>query len=184
MKRVITLDGIGTGRYSQKRVLKFLRERYGGEIALELGPGRKQEKLPHATIGLNESADPMSDIYADLNYGLPFLPDECIREIHSNQTLEHIKRENFIHLMNEMWRVLVPGGIMEHNVPDYRSPWAWGDPTHFNVFTPKSFQYFCQREDGTPFVERFSDYGIKCNFIMINQFVRIGLDIVVQMRKP
>jgi len=160
-----------------------LQEKYGDYICLELGPGRIAQPRPHATLGLNESADPYCDIYWDLEDGMPFL-DESIDHILSNQVLEHISRDRFIYLMNEFWRVLKPGGRMQHCVPDFRSEYAWGDPTHKNVFTPKTFQYFSTREDGTPFVERFSDYGIKCSFLILSHRVRPGVDITVEMVKP
>ena len=73
---------------------------------------------------------------------------------------------------------------MEHFVPHYLSPYAWGDPTHYTAYTETSIQYYCQRPDGTPFVEAFSDYGIKCNFIVMKHEVRRNIDIHFILRKP
>jgi len=176
----------GRTEYKHRRfkdVLAFLHDRYGDKyLKLELGPGRKQSLLTHPSIGLNPSADPVADIFWDLNNGIP-LPGDCIDEIYSNQTLEHIKRENFIFLMNEMWSVMKVGGVMEHCVPEYTSSAAVGDPTHYNMFSRDSFRYFCIRNDGTMFTDRFSDYGITCRFMMESQEVRPGLDITVRMVK-
>ena len=157
-----------------------LKKKYGDYIYLELGPGRIAEPRGHATLGLNRSADPFCDIYWNLERGIP-LRSRSVDFIYSNQVLEHVARK--IKLMNEFWRVLKSDGKMKHCVPDYRSEWAYADPTHLSVFTPKSFLYFSQREDGTPFVERFSDYGIECNFIT-RVHVRPGVDITVEMTKP
>lgn len=162
---------------------KLLRGKYGDEIVLELGPGRIAGPRGHATIGLNPSADPYCDIFFDLSRGIP-LEDGSVTKIVSNQVIEHIRRESFIQHMNDEYRVLKIGGTCEHCVPDFRSPYAWGDPTHQTIFTPKSFEYFCIREDGTPFVEQFSDYGITAAFRMISHRVRPGIDIVVVMEKP
>lgn len=166
----------------RKENTEKLRKKYGDVIFLELGPGRIDKPRPHATLGLNESADPYCDVYWDLEDGMPFL-SESIDIICSNQVLEHISRGNFIYLMNEFWRVLKPGGRMEHCVPDYRSEYAWGDPTHKNIFTPKSFQYFSQRPDGSPFVDSFSDYGIECRFLTLIR-VKPGVSITAEMVKP
>ncbi len=175
---------VGTGDL-MKANLALLRKLYGDHIKLELGPGRHGEppfrKRPWATIGLNSSADPHSDIYWDLEYGIP-LPDGCVDEIYCNQVLEHI--DNLILLMNDCWGVLRPGGFMEACVPHWMSEYACGDPTHVRSFSSVSFQYFCVDEKGKPFVESFSDYGIECRFILEKFIVRPQIDIVVVLRKP
>jgi predicted SAM-dependent methyltransferase len=156
---------------------------YGSYVKVELGPGRisEEHKRGYITIGLNPSADYFCDIYMDLEDGLPF-DDETVDEIYSNQFLEHISREKFIYFMNEQWRVLKPGGFMVHSVPTWDSPWAFADPTHKNWFQPNSFDYFSIRVDGEPFVNRFSDYGIKCAF-KTSMKVRPRVDITVRMVK-
>lgn len=164
--------------------LKDAIEKYGDYVKLEFGPGRIDErhKRPYVTIGLNESADPFCDIYLDLEYGIPF-PDNSVDEIYSNQFLEHLRRDNFIFFMNEMYRVLKVGGFMHHCVPHYLSQWAFGDPTHKNWFSEKTFDYFCLK-GGEPFVDSFSDYGISARFKMKQPMrVRKGVDIKVWMEK-
>jgi len=151
-------------------------------IVVELGPGRKSTgHESEIWIGLDPSADYHCDIYYDLEFGIP-LPDESVDLIKSNQFLEHISRDSFIYFMNETWRVLKNGGAAEHCVPHFLSPWAFGDPTHRNWFSEKSFDYFCLR-GGEPFVDRFSDYGIRTRFVLDNMVVRRGLDISVRLVK-
>lgn len=165
----------------QKEVINFISG-YGPYLKLELGPG--QDAHPWPSIGLNPNADPEADIICDLEWGIP-LPDESVDEIYSNQTLEHLDRGVFIDHMNEEWRVLKPGGFADHCVPHYLSPWAWGDPTHKNVFTEASFLYFCQDpKTKEPFVASFSDYGIKANFVLEKREVRVRVDVHVVLRKP
>lgn len=169
---------------SREKMLAFIHRKYGsGYTKLELGPG-KIKNPSWASIGLSEKADPEADIFANLNSGLYYLPDECIDEIFSNQTLEHIT--NRIYLFNEMWRVLKPGGFCEHWVPHNLSPYACGDPTHtWPPFSEASFQYFCRDvRTGCPFVEAFSDYGITCAFVLEKHEIRRGIDIHVILRKP
>ena len=188
--------------YTSEQVLCFLRQRWGDEIRLELGAGKKNKdgppwgKYPWATIGLNQWADPNCDIYKDLNCSwadpnvcwdnpgkrktIPF-PGNCVAEIHANQFFEHI--QYIIPLMNDCYRVLVPGGFMNINVPYYLGPDAWSDPTHVRAFSENSFRYFCRREDGAQFAEQFSDYGITAMFdLETNHHTNVGMSVV--LRKP
>lgn len=179
-----TYDDENTMLESRKRVPRHLEELgFEEPYFVELGPGKFADEMPERVkIGLNEQADPGCEVYYDLNYGIPLLARSVAR-IHSGQVLEHIT--NIIFLMNEMWRVLIPGGIAWHAVPFYLGPHSWSDPTHVRAFTENSFKYFCQREDGTPFVENFADYGIDCNFILVDQKIVGGNQgLEVTLRKP
>jgi SAM-dependent methyltransferase len=148
---------------------------------LELGAGKDAAALPERVcIDLNKQAGPDCQIWHDLEHGIP-LPRESVHTIHANQLLEHIW--NIILLMNECYRVLIPGGTFWASVPHFQSVHAWGDPTHIRAFTPVSFKYYC-REDGMPFAERFSDYGIKADFVLDKIEVREKLDIQVWLKKP
>jgi SAM-dependent methyltransferase len=49
----------------------------------------------------------------------------------------------FINLMNEIWRVLAPGGRLYALTPAYPSPAAFVDPTHVNFITEHTHEYFC-----------------------------------------
>ena len=49
----------------------------------------------------------------------------------------------FVRLMNEVWRVLAPGGRFYALTPTWPSPDAFVDPTHVNVITEKTHEYFC-----------------------------------------
>ena len=175
-------SGIWTVWYTPEEILCFLTMRYGEYLTLELGPGKNKTRL--AGIGLNERADPTADLFHDLNDGLP-LPDESIFEIYSNQTLEHLKKENQILIWNEMYRVLKPGGKTEHHVPYYLAPASVGDPTHFTQYSETSFQYYCLDHSGRPFVESFSDYGITARFVLDEQGFEAGRQgLYVKMHKP
>lgn len=97
-------------------------------------------------------------VVADFNGGLPFL-DGCFAYILADNSIEHARSDRYIPLMNELWRVLQPGGQLHIFVPHFTSPWAVGDPTHRLFFSEVSFHYF---EPG--FVEEFADYGIAARF--------------------
>ena len=68
-----------------------------------------------------------------------------------------------IHVMNESWRVLKPGGILRMECPDAaKGAGQWQDPTHVQPWTPNGIQYF---QDGSQAWKRFHDaYGILARF--------------------
>lgn len=49
----------------------------------------------------------------------------------------------FILLMNEIWRVLAPGGRLYAVTPAFPKPEAFVDPTHVNIITNRTHEYFC-----------------------------------------
>jgi SAM-dependent methyltransferase len=49
----------------------------------------------------------------------------------------------FIRLMNEVWRVLAPGGRFYALTPTFPNPEVFVDPTHVNVITDRTHEYFC-----------------------------------------
>ena len=49
----------------------------------------------------------------------------------------------FVRLMDEVWRVLMPGGKFYALTPCYPGRPAFSDPTHVNVITDQTHTYFC-----------------------------------------
>jgi SAM-dependent methyltransferase len=91
---------------------------------------------------------------------LPY-PDNSVDEIYCYETLEHLG--NLIFVMNEMWRVLKPSGILKGKVPGTWSG-AIADPTHKRIFVPESFDYFTginPKHPDQPQRPRNANYGIK-----------------------
>jgi SAM-dependent methyltransferase len=56
--------------------------------------------------------------------------------------VEGTTRFPFVELMNEIWRVLVPGGRFYACTPAYPHPAAFQDPTHVNIITSETHRYF------------------------------------------
>ncbi len=97
---------------------------------------------------------------------IPF-PDDMFASVSAFDFIEHIPRQAavngrmtlpFLELMNEVWRVLEPGGLFYAVTPAYPAAEAFQDPTHVNIITDKTHEYFC----GTESFGR--NYGFHGNF--------------------
>ena len=72
-------------------------------------------------VGLALSRISDRDLLLDLRGKLPF-EDESVVKIQAEDVLEHLDFEDCITLLNECFRVLIPGsGVFRISVPDYRS---------------------------------------------------------------
>lgn len=110
-------------------------------IVLELGCGATKKE---GRITIDKVDLPNVDIMADIENGLPFLPDNCVDEIHCRSVLEHI--ENFEGLMKEIVRVLKSSGKAYIFVPHFSNPYYYSDPTHKRFFGLYTFYYFVDKE--------------------------------------
>jgi SAM-dependent methyltransferase len=93
-------------------------------------------------------------VQVDLTTTLPF-SDNSISSISAYDVLEHIPRWErtetgigfpFIFLMNEIHRVLIPGGIFIAVTPAFPNDEAFKDPTHVNLIAKSTIQYFVEPE--------------------------------------
>lgn len=113
----------------------------GGRVVVELGSGAKGVEK---RITIDKVDLPGVDIVADLENGLPYLPDRSVDEIHCRSVLEHI--ENFEGLMGEIVRVLKDDGTAHVFVPHFSNPYSYSDYTHKRFFGLYSFYYFVSPE--------------------------------------
>jgi SAM-dependent methyltransferase len=85
---------------------------------------------------------------------IPF-PDGAFASVSAFDFLEHVPRLMpgpeprttvfpFLRLMDEVWRVLAPGGTFWALTPCYPGAEAFVDPTHVNVITDRTHAYFCR----------------------------------------
>jgi ubiquinone/menaquinone biosynthesis C-methylase UbiE len=113
----------------------------GKKIIIELGCGARKKE---GRIGIDAVDLPGVDIVADLEKGLPFLPDNSVDRIHCRNFLEHIK--NFENLMAEIVRVLKRNGTAHIFVPHFSNPHYYSDFMHTRFFGLYSFYYFVDYE--------------------------------------
>jgi SAM-dependent methyltransferase len=108
----------------------------GRPLRLNLGAG---EQRIDGFFGIDHLPLTGTDILADLNEPLPLLPDGSVEHVRTRHVLEHVR--NFLPLMEELYRILRPGGRIDIIVPHFSNPLAYSDPTHVRFFGLYSFYY-------------------------------------------
>ena len=148
---------IGCGRDRNKRIW------LGGKQAFE-----------HlTTLDINRDHDP--DVVHDLTkLPLPF-PNNAFDEIHAYEVLEHTGQQGdykfFFAQFNEFYRILRDGGVLIATVPNPKSVWAWGDPSHTRLFPVQYLTFLSlaeyEKQVGVTAMSDFR-YLMKCNFEVLH----------------
>jgi SAM-dependent methyltransferase len=143
--------------------------------ALDLGCGGKPKNPFNAdeVYGIDVRDDVDAKVYrSDLVVEpIPF-PDDTFEYVTAHDFLEHIprllyvptRRYPFVELMNEVWRVLKPGGQFYSFTPAFPHAPAWRDPTHVNIITDETFPLYF--DDTT---RHAAMYGFTGAFKMVRQ---------------
>ncbi len=155
---------------------------------LDLGSGPNPNNPYNANIvfGVDVRNDLGQNIFpADLAVEpIPF-PDSSFEYITAFQFIEHIprvlyvpnRRNSFVELMNEIYRVLVKGGIFLSVTPAYPHTAAFQDPTHVNIITEETFTHYF---DDTRTWAKI--YGFTGSFKILSQEWS-GANLITQMQK-
>jgi len=78
---------------------------------------------------------PHVDVAWDLN-DLPWpWEDETFEKVAAISVLEHL-RQNLLTSMDEIWRILVPGGVAVVKLPHWKANISWEDLTHLHCVGP------------------------------------------------
>ena len=94
-------------------------------LKLDLGCG-KNIRAGFTGVDVRDFGQPVK---ADLTQPWPW-EDSSVEEAHSSHFIEHLVPSARIHFVNELYRVLVPGGKCQIIVPHWASCRAYGDLTH------------------------------------------------------
>jgi len=113
--------------------------------------------------------------YADLSVDAIPHSDDTFEYVTAYDFIEHIprvlympqRRNPFIELMNEVWRVLKPNGTFLSVTPAYPHAAVFMDPTHVNVITEGTFPlYFGDQVADSPWA---IIYGFKGAFHTVSE---------------
>jgi SAM-dependent methyltransferase len=146
------VEGSADSEEERQHVRRLLR-RQGGLYAVwdllaladqqlntaDIGCGECKQ-IPRS-CGIDRQSYPGVDVVTDLEASLP-IDDDTFDHIFAIHVLEHIR--DLISLMNELHRVLRPGGVLHVLTPYWHHINAIADPTHVRFMDIQSFKYFCQ----------------------------------------
>jgi SAM-dependent methyltransferase len=104
--------------------------------ALDLGAAHNR---PEGYIGVDRRQGPDVDVVADVANGLD-LPDSSVGVIRAVDFLEHVADK--VGLINELYRLLAPGGLLLSQTPSTDGRGAFQDPTHVAYYNENSFWYY------------------------------------------
>lgn len=136
---------------------------------LDLGCGRNLQ--PRFT-GVDRIGKPETDasIVHNLFFDFPWpFKDNSIKEVFASHVLEHVPRgdgynDPLFQVMDEIYRILKPGGLARFICPYYTSVRAFQDPTHLRFISEPMFNYFNKawRE-----LNKLTHYPVKCDFEIV-----------------
>lgn len=112
---------------------------------LRIGCGLDHEG-DYINLDISDYCNP--DIVHDIREGLDMFSDNQIEEIEANGVLEMIlPNEEFRLVLNELWRVLKPGGHLLGQVPSTDQRVLCLDPWDRRWFKEETFNYFNVNEN-------------------------------------
>lgn len=87
------------------------------------------------------------------------LPTSHFETVLLKHVLEHVGQDfaTFKRVMQELYRVTAPNGVIEIHVPHFRHDTFWSDPTHVRASTPLTFEMMSKRRN-LEWVERRANY--------------------------
>lgn len=95
--------------------------------------------------------------------------DASVTEAHASHFVEHLTQIERVHFVNELHRVLIPGGTCMIIVPHWASNRAYGDPTHQWPPVAESWFWYLSKEwrDGNaPHTDAENwQHGFACDFV-------------------
>jgi O-antigen biosynthesis protein len=123
-------------RYIEANALAWAQRR--GLLALDLGAAHGH---PAGYIGVDRFPGEGVDIVAELPNPLP-LAEGSVGVVRAVDFLEHVADK--VALINEIYRLLAPGGILLSQTPSTDGRGAFQDPTHVSFYNENSFWYYTE----------------------------------------
>lgn len=133
------------------------------KIDFGCGPNKKE-----GFIGAD--AIPFDNVDVVLNLGTDPWPwlDGSVEEGHASHFVEHLNAQERCHFVNELYRVLQPGGKCTVIIPHWGSCRAYGDPTHQWPPVSEFWFYYLSKDwrlTNAPHTDKANwPHGFDCDF--------------------
>lgn len=126
------------------------------ELKLDLACGQNRVE---GYFGIDVAPGDTVDAVVDLEqYPWP-IESESAEDIVCNHYVEHVT--DLMQFMNELYRILKPGGKVKFVAPYYTSIRCWQDPTHKHAISEATFLYY---NKGWRTTNKLDHYPINCDF--------------------
>ncbi|HXD50642.1 MAG TPA: methyltransferase domain-containing protein [Burkholderiales bacterium] len=127
-------------------------------MKLNLGCG---DERPAGFLNVDLLPGPGVDLTVDLNRTPWTFDSDSVEQIRAYHVFEHLVDKAAT--LNECYRILVPGGLLDFEVPTTDGWGAWSDPQHVSYWNEDVLNYISASRNRLVF-----DYGKKaglhCNF--------------------
>lgn len=144
-------------------------------IKLDLGCGKSKRE---GYIGVDTRAFEGVDQVVDLREPWPW-EAESVSDVHCSHFVEHLNAKERIHFVNELYRVLTPGGTVTLITPHWASNRAYGDLTH--QWPPVSEMWFYYLDKGWREANAPHNDFYTCDFLVTWGY---GMRQDLQVRNP
>ena len=176
------MENAGQVEYAKvcERNDKHLAEKWGADFWNRQAIAENVEVIPESGLNLNlgcgiahvkgyinidNRAEVKPDLICDIIEGLPY-EDNSVDIVRAHDFLEHIPIGKTIGVIDEIWRVLKPGGRFKSLTPDAEyGQGAYQDPTHLSFWVENSWIYYSEPKAQ-------ASCGTKANF-KINNIERL-----------
>lgn len=154
---------------------------------LEIGAGKNPVKISDKTefkvVRLDKFPIDGIDVVHDLeSLPLPFKNDE-FDVVHAHHVLEHIR--DFFEVVDEIYRILKPGGRLIMSIPHYSSNFAFVNPDHKRFFAYDFWKYFTDEIPENYYTKaRFKPARVRFNFVRagILRFLNPMVNPIINLR--
>lgn len=148
-----------------------------GKTILHMGCG--STRIPDA-VNVDYVETDATDIVCNLERTpWEWAPDAYFDHIEAVDIIEH-----FVHVvpvMNEMYRVLKPGGTIHIHTTHWQTPNSFTDPSHHHYFTEHSFDYW---DPATFMGSKYGWYRNNSGEMKVQHASRHGQELDVLLYKP
>lgn len=119
---------------------KIMKNKELLKLNLGSGPNRME-----GFVSVDCIAFPNVDIITDLTKKWPW-KNNTVAEAHASHVIEHFDAMERVHFVNELYRVLIPGGKATIITPHWANSRAYGDPTHKFPAVSEFWYYYLSKE--------------------------------------
>jgi SAM-dependent methyltransferase len=146
-----------------KKITKV--EPKASELRLDFGCGPNPRE---GFIGVDRIKFPKVDIVMNIGEDKWPWKNDSVDEAHASHFIEHLDAQERIHFVNELFRVLKPGGKFTMITPHWCSNRAYGDLTHKWPPVSEMWSFYLSEEwrlANAPHTDiQFNPNGYDCNF--------------------